>query len=183
MLPYSLQLIRLQQQGMKTKKHGNKIISNDIINVKFRQKVSNAKDIIKIVDNKILTLTSDQEKYGDKLIEYAEFLQDKVDEGNWQEISQEKLRTKLYTEGFTLSIDNKKIEYVVYSRTSSKSRTGQVLFIKKNLRDKMIKWQRLKMNLEGRKDVDYPSLLSYESLTSSSIETVSYTHLTLPTKA
>ncbi len=34
----------------------------------------------------------------------------------------------------------------------------------------MIKWQRLGMTLEGKNDIDYPGLLTYESLVSSSIE-------------
>ncbi|WP_026038439.1 hypothetical protein [Clostridium arbusti] len=52
MLPYSLQLIKLYKQGLKTKKHGNKIISNDIINVKFRQKIRSAEDIIEYTNKK-----------------------------------------------------------------------------------------------------------------------------------
>jgi hypothetical protein len=179
MLPYSLQLIKLHKQGLKTKKHGNKIISNDIINVKFRQKVRSAEDIIEYTNKKRLKLEKQKidgqmlekdQEYDKKLKEYTEFLVGKTQDPSYQEINQEFLRTKLYTEGFNLTIDKKTIEYVVYSRASSKSRTGQVLFIRKQLRDKMIKWQRLGMSLEGKNDIDYPGLLTYESLISSSIE-------------
>ncbi|WIV10527.1 hypothetical protein [Proteiniborus sp. MB09-C3] len=169
MLPYSLELIKLEEIELKTweSKRFNKTLSNDIINVKFKQKVRSGKEIVKSTDKKILETSN--EEYGEKLIAYRDLIS--KEKLTWKEIKPNALRKKLYTEGFTIEFDNgTKIEYVVYSRTSAKSRTGQVLFIKKQLRDKMIKWKRLGMNLDGRADIDYPGLLSYESLVSSSIE-------------
>lgn len=175
MIPYSLELIKLEQVGLKIIESAryNKLITNDIINIKFTQKVKSAEEIIRNVKKKIgelekLENMNDEIK---KLQQYILSLEKVKDEQFYKEIKNTDLREIFYNEGFTIEFrDDKKVEYTVFSRTSAKSRTGQVLFIKKQLRDKMIKWKRLGMNLGGRTDIDYPSLLSYESLVSSSIE-------------
>jgi len=212
MLSYSLEKSKLEKIGMKTfdSKRFNKTMSNDIINVKFKQKIKSNTEIINILNKKILTIKfliyknleskiasgnmfkddainnikTDNEKCTEikkriteleKKTDWIEIKTDNVEAPNG-EIITEGLRTILYKKGFTITtIDDKtaevkEIKYVVFSRSSAKSRTGQVLFIKEKLHDKMIKWMRLGMNLEGCRDVDYPALLSYESLVGSSLE-------------
>jgi hypothetical protein len=86
------------------------------------------------------------------------------------------LREYLYINGFTLRTVNEKtgeikeVEYVVYKRSSSKSRSGQCLFIKKSLHKEMINWSRMYLPFQKDMDVDYASLLAYESLVGSSLE-------------
>ncbi|ABR49002.1 phage related protein [Alkaliphilus metalliredigens QYMF] len=176
MVPKSLELTKLIEAGLKwqdSKKY-NKTVTDDIINVNFKQKVKSADEIIKILkqknkDEKDEKKKEEREKNIEKLV---------VNKNShiWKEVKtydaddEDGLRTLLYTNGFTLEINNKKIEYVVYSRTSAKSRIGKVLFIKKQLKGKMTKWKRLGMNLDGREDVDFAGLLAYESLVSSSIK-------------
>lgn len=75
------------------------------------------------------------------------------------------LRMKLYTEGFTF----KGKQYVFYKRTASKSRQSQCLFILADLHDRMKEWSHMGLDLSG--NVDVASVLAYESLVSSSIET------------
>ena len=93
----------------------------------------------------------------------------------WEQVSYDKIREKLYKDGFTITRkDSKKDEiiedkYVVYKRSSSKSRTGQCLFIKENLYANMIKWSRLGIDFSGVM-LDYTSLLPYESLVGSALE-------------
>ncbi|PNT94161.1 hypothetical protein [Clostridium thermosuccinogenes] len=195
MLPESLGLDKLHNMGIKTfnnRKH-NKMLTNDIINVKFRQKVKSGNEILKAIDKKILSLTKNDEEYGNQLLNYYDTINKdmEINKEKWHEIKTydrvvnnkviEGLRTRLYKQGFFIIdrvIDKKtgevkietKTEYVVLSRTSAKSRTGQVLFVKKSLRDKIIKWQRLGMDLESRTDIDFPGLLSAESLIYSSIK-------------
>lgn len=94
----------------------------------------------------------------------------------WQEIKADDIRTLLYEKGFTLSnIDSKtgeiiSTEYVVWKRSSSKSRTGQVLFIKKELKENMTTWARMNLPIKEDSKIDYPSLLAYESLVGSALE-------------
>ena len=168
MLPTSLALDKLEKEGIKIidSKRYNKSITRDVVNVKFNQKVRSSEEIIKLISKKI----NDDNK--EKIEETIRSLRAK----NYEEIKVEDLRTRLYNEGFTISYKSEKsdsvteIEYVVYKRTASKSRTSQVLFVNKKLKDKMIKWSRLGINFDGAEDVDYPSLLAYESLVDSSIE-------------
>ena len=94
----------------------------------------------------------------------------------WAEMSNNVLRKYLYDNGFTITTVNDKTgeytedKYVVYKRSSSKSRTGQVLMIKENLCNEMINWSRMYLPFVGGMNVDYASLLAYESLVGSSLE-------------
>lgn len=170
MIPYSLELNKLKKTGLKViqSKKYDKEITRDIINVNFNQKVKSSKEIIKVINKKI-DKQKLEEDYKNKLLDFKKEIENK----KYKSMSSEELREKLYEEGFKLDFGNgKKIEYLVYKRSSAKSRTGQVLFIRKRLRNKMIKWARMGMNLENREDIDFPSLLAYESLVSSSIEEI-----------
>lgn len=102
----------------------------------------------------------------------------------WDEINNQILREYLYDNGFTITTVDKKInkntgeitenvtevKYVVYKRSSSKSRTGQCLFIKESLCKSMINWSRMYLPFIEGMEVDYPGLLAYESLVGSSLE-------------
>ena len=82
--------------------------------------------------------------------------------------SKDALREKFYTEGFTLYEQ----QYVLYKRSGAKSRVGNVLFIKKKLYNKMIKWSRMFIKFPTRKKFDVVGLAAYSSLVSSAIEDV-----------
>ena len=157
MFPHSSELVKLKETGLKTfdSKRYNKVMTNDIINVKFRKGIKSGKDIAKSIKKK------------NKEDIRIEFFKSKDD---WESISIDDLREKLYVDGFELEIEGKKVRYTVYKRSSAKSRTSQVLFIKESMRYEMIKWARLGMNLDDRDDCDFPSLLAYESLVSSSVD-------------
>ena len=180
MIPFSSELEQLHKQKLKVfnNKRYNKKMTNDIINVKFKQKVKSAEEIIKLKLKRSKVVTDEGKRKEidreiEKLKAQKDWIEIKVDDEIDKDTNQIKtkgLRTLLYENGFTIEIDDQKTEYVVYKRSSAKSRTGQVLFIRKALRDKMIRWARMGMDLEGRTDVDYPSLLAYESLVSSNIE-------------
>ena len=133
--------------------------------MKFRQKVDSGKQVIKKLETKIAKL-EDKQEYRDKLNNFIEVIHSETDQ-KWHEVSQYDLRNKLYTEGFIFN----GVRYVVYKRSSAKSRIGQCLFIKEKLYEPMIKWSR--MGIEFRDDnidIDFPSLLAYESLVGSSLE-------------
>ncbi|MCB2340879.1 hypothetical protein [Clostridium estertheticum] len=252
MLPFSLEQIKLTETGMKVfkSKRFNKVMSNDIINLKFKQKVKSNEQIIQILGKKIkdskidsvkllenidkLHIEIDYEKIKDTIDkktgeitekglvtiltekgfnedsinyirtlahikelgtkkDWKEIKVDDVEDKKTGEITTDGLRTILYKNGFQIAeIINKKDkngkimvdeetgevltelqvnEYVAFARSSAKSRTGQVLFIRKGkLHDDMIKWMRLGMNLEDDADINFPALLSYESLVGSSLE-------------
>lgn len=199
MIAYSLENRKQQKQKIKLFKSNfsDNIRTNDIINVKFNQKVKSQKEILHILNKKLKKENISQG--------YKEILENKIktikEKKDWEEVKSNKLRNILYENGFVLKEINKKKlsnykkqlkkegkkikdcninysnfeinnKYVVYKRSSAKSRTGQVLFIKEKFKDEMIKWGRMGLILEGATDVDYPSLLSYESLVSSHIEDV-----------
>ncbi|MGG1650440.1 hypothetical protein ABHN03_16680 [Paenibacillus sp. NRS-1775] len=171
MIPSSLELNKLISVGLRTtkKKTNDKLLSTDIINVKFKQKVKSGTEIIKSLNLKIDDLDDDKESYRNKLNEYIHTIESDLSTAKWSEVSNEDLRTKLYTEGFVYNT----VKYVVYKRSSAKSRIGQCLFIKEKLYDPMINWSRMNLNFANHSiSVDYPSLLAYESLVGSSLENV-----------
>lgn len=168
MIPSSLELNKLISLGLKTvaKKTSGKLLSNDIINVKFKQKVDSGKQTIKKIEAKIAKL-EDKTEYRERLLDFIQSILLEIDQEKWSGVSQSDLRLKLYTDGFV--IDG--VKYVVYKRSSAKSRVGQCLFIKEKLYEPMIRWSR--MGIEFRNDnidIDFPSLLAYESLVGSSLE-------------
>ncbi|MCM3274408.1 hypothetical protein M3691_37470, partial [Paenibacillus elgii] len=115
--------------------------------------------------------------YKNKLEKYIENIEKEKYLKHWKEVNNDDLRTILYTKGFTIRKVDKntgeisETDYVVYKRSSAKSRVGQCLFIKKDLRDVMINWSRMEMNFAGH-SVDYPSMLAYESLVGSSLQSL-----------
>lgn len=185
MIPYSLNSIHLKKIGLKTyKDKRGKHRSNDIINLKFSQRVNHIDKILESISieeleeklreltEKINNLKTNTERRKNayamsellSLIEYIKYRKSNHENG----LSIQNLREYLYKNGFNYNGE----EYVVYKRTSAKSRTGQCQFIRKSLRDKSIRWARLGMNLDGlglKDGVDFPSLLAYESLVDSSI--------------
>ncbi len=177
MIPSSLELNKLISIGFKTHKAktSDRILSDDIINLKFKQKVKSKEELLKDIDRKINEQRTNKEntncpkiiEYKDKLIGFKSVLEKETDDGIWNEVSNEDLRKYLYINGFLFNGH----KYVVYKRSSSKSRVGQCLFIKESFYDEMIKWSRMDLPFEVAK-IDYPSLLAYESLVGSSLESL-----------
>lgn len=169
MIPSSLELNKLIDVGIKTfrKDTSDKLLSSDIINVKFKQKVDSGKSVIKRLKTKI-ERADIKPDYKEKLEQFIKQIESEIDEHKWNEISQKELRIKLYSEGFEWN----GTKYVVYKRSSAKSRIGQCLFIKEKLHKTMKKWSRmgLKFDVDNKLGLDFPSLLAYESLVGSSIE-------------
>lgn len=91
-----------------------------------------------------------------------------------KDLSTKEIREELYNNGFTLDGSR----YVLYKRSGSKARNGQVLFIKEEYFEDMMSWSRLGLtftkgiNKEDSEEVDIASLKAYESLTLSSIEDI-----------
>ncbi|WP_244208844.1 hypothetical protein [Paenibacillus ferrarius] len=177
MIPSSLELNKLIATGLKLspKKANGKLISSDIINVKFKQKVHSGNSLIKKLTAKVHMLDDNKSDYKQKLSEFVQLIESQIKEEKWREVSYSELRKKLYTEGFIYN----GVKYVVYKRSSAKSRIGQCLFIKEKLYDPMIKWSRMNLEFRNRPqadEVDFPSLLAYESLVGSSIESTVTIH-------
>ncbi|MFD0587801.1 hypothetical protein ACFQZE_07285 [Paenibacillus sp. GCM10027627] len=173
MIPSSLELNKLVSIGLKTKtkKTNNKMLSDDIINVKFKQKVNSGIDIITKLTEKILKLDDNKSTYAQKLNDLIDLIKFESNEAKWNEVTTEQLRKQLYADGFYLNGSH----YVVYKRSSAKSRIGQCLFIKKKFHKPMIKWSRMNIDFNNRPKedgIDFPSLLAYESLVGSSIESI-----------
>jgi hypothetical protein len=176
MIPYSLELIKLQSlkdKGFITQnvKENTKIISNALINVKFNRKVRSGEEIIKKLNKKIKSAYESKEEYKRKLETFKEQIQSEIDNDKWNGLSNEKLREELYLNGFTITDDKgNQTVYKVYKRSSSKSRTGQCLFISESLYSEMIDWSRMYLPCKKNEKIDLASLLAYESLVLSSLE-------------
>lgn len=202
-LPYSLELRKLVQQKefntFTSNRNPNKLLTRDVINVKFENIVQSGlkkKERIdkKISDKKIeieqfetkFDATEDQtvkqeikikmeqiKAYINTLKEIKDSISDK-----WESVSKQELRNDLYENGFTITRVNKKTgevikdTYKLYKRTSSKSRKGQCLMIKESLYDEMIKWSRMYMDFKEGESIDLASVSSYSALVTSSIEKV-----------
>ncbi|MBY0094922.1 hypothetical protein H7S74_30315 [Priestia aryabhattai] len=135
MLPYSLESIRLEQEGMKVKKpKEGKWTSDDVINVKFNKKVRGAVELLsninENIDNMKNSILDVKDKIKvEKVKKQKEVLQEKLkkmneklsemesrrthiatnkDNAEWQEVKNDDLRFKLYEEGFTIYKYNKK---------------------------------------------------------------------------
>ena len=200
MIPFSLELIKLKKEGLKIKinKETGKETTDDIINVKFKQKVQNNESIIKVKKKALTKLNQDilnrenelniisKKKNRKKLTEKINKLKkykikvnndiEELKTKEWKEIKNDKLRERFYNEGFIITDINKETgkiietKYVSYKRSSAKSRTGQCLFIKEELNNKMILWSRMGIKFDNSKEHDYAGLLAYEALVSSSLE-------------
>lgn len=92
----------------------------------------------------------------------------------WNKVKLKDLRDKLYNEGFYLNIydKNKKeyanVHFVMYKRSTAKSRNGEVWFIREDLHSEMSKWSNLRLDFSNDK-VDLTGLMAYESLVTSTI--------------
>lgn len=190
MIPTSLELEKLISVGLNVnkKKTSDKLLSDDVINVKFTQKARSGLDLIKINSDRITALDIKESKldeddssveaekrkegiieYKQKLTQFIELIRSEIEMEKWEGLKSGDLRKKLYKNGFMYNGH----KYSVYKRSSAKSRVGQCLFIKDILCKKMIEWSRMYLPFDKLPDdvkVDYPSLLAYESLVGSSIE-------------
>lgn len=125
----------------------------------YKKEIERLKKIIENVNEKIKRLKSE--------IEEVEKLA----------INRDSVRDKLYKDGFELTFKNSKmkkeetINYVYWYRTSAKARTGECIFINKNLKKNILEWQRMELELP-RNDAKIVEIEAYQSLTSSSISDV-----------
>lgn len=199
MIPRSLELQALMRNGLKLiPNKRKKCKSNDLISVQFNSKVRDAHEIEANYQKKIeetekqiaklkamnLTKKKDKQRIEEKILkkkDYIKSLEKSIKDVNpdWEEIDNKKLREQLYKEGFTLKVTGYKtgeiideISYKVYKRSTAKSRTGSVLFIREQLHDPMIKWSRMGIEFNNKDEIDYVSLLAYESLVGSSIHSM-----------
>lgn len=204
MIPFSLELMKLRQAGLveirsskgglqevtaRNRKNTNRILSDDVINIKFDYSVRDADDIIKgmelrkddrilkINESKLKTKKEKQDEINELEKSYTERISEiktkaVADPEEWENrVSVDELREQLYQEGFTLeNYKGEKVKYVAYKRSSAKSREGECLFIKEQLHDEMVKWSRLSLPFEEGVEVDLAGLMAYESLVGSSIE-------------
>lgn len=171
MIPSSLELNKLISKKIKLKRSQNnkeKYMTDDIINVKFSLKVDSGAQLISKLYNKIENLNETRNNYKNKLQDFIKTIELELDEEKWTGRSNSELRHILYENGFTYNNE----PYVVYKRSSAKSRVGECLFIRAKLYEQMIKWSRLGLEFRNRDGIviDYPSLLAYESLVGSSLE-------------
>lgn len=172
MIPFSLELIKLRSMGLKSKvnKINDKLTSVDVVNVKFNKKVWSAEGIKSRI--------KDEEKLKNFISRLQQDLNDIIFDKvkKWDELKNDDLRDYLYKNGFTITTTNPKtgkatsVKYVVYKRSSAKSRTGQCLFIRESLYQPMINWSRMDLPFVEGMEVDFTGLLSYESLVGSSLE-------------
>lgn len=90
---------------------------------------------------------------------------------NAEDIKANELRQQYYTNGFTITnpTTGEIIKYVLFKRTSAKSRVGQVLFIREELAAVMSNWSLMGLDIPEGSKIDLPSLLAYQALISSSI--------------
>lgn len=80
--------------------------------------------------------------------------------------NKKKIRKYLYRNGFVMD----KEKYVFYKRGSGKAKNGYALFIQENMKEVLLNRSRLGLKFEENEELDLTSLLAYESLISSGIE-------------
>lgn len=115
----------------------------------------------------IVNLTFDNDWF--KFVE-EQFVNDKTGEVITKNVrkkimTKKKIRKYLNASGF--KIDGK--EYVFYKRGAAKAKNGYAFFIRKEIKDELIKRSRLGLDFLENEEVDLTSLLAYESLISSGL--------------
>ncbi|WP_424765711.1 hypothetical protein [Paenibacillus sp. sgz302251] len=195
MIPTSLELESLFRHGFNVLPSGKRI-SNDVINISFKTAVIPVVDKIKKLNTKLSDIEKQLIKYTDKLplangkkeeerikqkietrsnsIKKVKSVIEELKTMHWDEMGIDDLRYAIYENGFFIEYNDKngnveKVEYLISSRSSAKSRIGKVLAIRKELYEDMKQWRRMGLDLDGRSDVDFVSILAYESLMGSSI--------------
>lgn len=175
MLPKSLELNKLVESGLEVRGK-DKMVTDDVINVKFNCGVKSGEEIVDRSEKQIDELGKKLEKIDhsiakenlQKQIIKIKKYQDKAKENEekWHYIGANELRYDLYKNGFIIN----DIKYILYKRSSSKSRKGQVLFIREELHPAMVRWSH--MNLDFSAVSDLPSVMAYESLVSSGMQDI-----------
>lgn len=118
-------------------------------------------------DDEILKMKSKNESRIKQLKDIAE-LQSKV----WNKsLTLAQLRDDLYENGFTIkNYKGEDVHYIVYKRSSAKARTGECLFIRKELVEKMVEWSSMNLSIPKDTKIDLAALSAYEALVTSSIK-------------
>ncbi|MGA3675654.1 hypothetical protein [Lysinibacillus agricola] len=118
-------------------------------------------------DDEITKMESKNESRIKRLKDIAE-LQSEV----WNKsLTLAQLRDDLYEKGFTIkNYKGEDIHYIVYKRSSAKARTGECLFIRKELAESMVYWSRMGLTIPKDTKIDLAALSAYEALVTSSIE-------------
>ncbi|WGT37143.1 hypothetical protein QH639_14945 [Lysinibacillus sp. 1 U-2021] len=186
---------QLIMEGTKKEPVNWKYLSNSLINLKFDNKVKSGAEILpklkislnkKKIKNYLVKATDDENKIKkleesiENLEKYIERIESEIKEKKWEEKSKGILRSYLYKNGFTVTTEKKnkrtgevkksKTTYVLFQRSSSKSRKGECLFINKDLLEPMQKWSRMGLTFKENAPTDIVSLRAYESLIGSGLE-------------
>ena len=82
--------------------------------------------------------------------------------------NKKKIRKYLYSNGFIM--DGEK--YIFYKRGAGKAKNGYALFIQEKMKEKLINRSRLGLKFKEDEELDLTSLLAYESLISSGLESI-----------
>lgn len=170
--------VKSAKDVIKMKKKKIKEVEEEIVKLKEQDTSGMKKDEKEKIAKKI----EGKEKYLNDLNVYVEMVEvenkDEDKKEKWKSIKNTELRELLYEKGFTIKFVNEKtkkvkeVQYLVYKRSSSKSRKGEVLFIRKGLRKSMRDWSRMHLDFKENTLCDMPSLLAYESLVSSTIQSL-----------
>lgn len=127
--------------------------TNAIIDVAFTddyKKVLNTPATIyrgKNKDSNIKELITLEKSYGNVILKQAD------------------IYNQFYSDGFNLN----GIHYVLFKRSTSKSRQAQTLFIDESMLDDILLWSRMDLKFKENEPCDVASLMAYESLTFSGI--------------
>lgn len=166
-MPYSLGLEKMYEiQASEFKKDDYDIVYSDmVINVTFKGAAKKEKELkptkngkIKEAKPKYIIKTYGKGKNQSAKLKKVTRLE--------TELNTEKLRTYMYKNGFVL--DGNK--YVYFMRSTSKSRGGNMLFIKEKYFYKLlIEWARLGIIFADTQSIDVAGIKSYESLVLSGI--------------
>lgn len=144
-MPYSLETLRI-----------NKMFPNTFYILNDKQYT---RKIINITFDKNYTVWDEEKEWEDK--------EGKIHKGKRITLAtKKKIRNYLYNNGF--EIDN--IKYVFYKRGSGKAKNGFALFIKEDMKEKLLIRSRLGIIFKTNEELDLTSLLAYESLISSHID-------------
>ena len=144
-MPYSLEAIRMNKMFDKFYYEiDEKQYTNKIINITFN------KNYTEWDENKEWKDKKGNTKKGKRII-----LKNK-----------KQIRKYLYMNGFIMD----GIKYVFYKRGAGKAKNGYALYIQEDIKDKLIQRSRLDLQFNKDEELDFTSLLAYESLISSGID-------------
>jgi hypothetical protein len=170
------------EQLQNNESYDNSVFTLNVLKVERKQlakeknsikgKVKRLKDKDEIDEDKVKSLENNLDEIKIKIKNIDMLIKDTKDKIKFiieqYKMSTNKLRKKLYEDGFIVNVNGKNTRFYRFLRSSGSARVGKVNYINSDFYDEIIKWCMAGIEYKNG-ELDLPSLEAYISLVTSSI--------------